>query len=391
MRDGWTEFQLGDLCRLVKGTSPTQKTLPGEYPLIVTAAEPLTSDSYQIDDEAVCVPMVSSTGHGHASLKRLHYARGKFAVANIIVACIVKDRALCDTRYLWLYLQERKDEVLVPRMQGTANVSLSQRELAKVPVLLPSILQQRRIVDLIGALDEAIEAADGVSDACSTLLGSILDAHVSDGSLPLKDLASVKSGASWGAADGSSLPGEGFRPVLTIVNTRPGGAVELTERTYVRGLSERAATLTSDSLVMIRTNGNRGRIGNIYRTPAEVVGDSVSAFQFVIEPRDVHLRDYLYWVMQAPTRQSAISSAASGSTGLGNIAAGWLNEMNIPWSEHIEREVFIGICNAAGSAVESAIEYAASVRSTRTNLLTALLSGEHEIPSSYDKHLGAIA
>jgi hypothetical protein len=284
-------------------------------------------------------------------------------------------------------------DAMAERCTGTVlrRKTISVGAFRSIPIVLPPLATQHRIVDLIGALDEAIEAADGVSDACSTLLSNVLDAHVSDDSLPLKDLASVKSGASWGAADGSSLPGEGFRPVLTIVNTRPGGAVELTERTYVRGLSARAATLTADSLVMIRTNGNRGRIGNIYRTPAEVVGDSVSAFQFVIEPRDVRLRDYLYWVMQAPTLQSAISSAASGSTGLGNIAAGWLNEMNIPWSEHVEREAFIGLCNAAGSAVESANEYAACVRSTRTNFLTALLSGEHEIPSSYDKHLGAIA
>ena len=84
MRDGWIETSLGDVCHLPKGTTPTLKAVPGPYPLVVTAEARLTSDSYQFEEPAVCVTMVSSTGHGHASLKRVHYEEGQFGVANII-------------------------------------------------------------------------------------------------------------------------------------------------------------------------------------------------------------------------------------------------------------------------------------------------------------------
>ena len=46
MKRGWTEVALGDVCRFEKGTSPTMKTLPGKFPLVVTAAYRRTSDAF---------------------------------------------------------------------------------------------------------------------------------------------------------------------------------------------------------------------------------------------------------------------------------------------------------------------------------------------------------
>jgi type I restriction enzyme S subunit len=71
--------KLGELCTLVKGTSPISKTRPGVYPLVTTGEEHKTADTFQFDAEAVCIPLISSTGHGHASLKWVHYQTGKFA------------------------------------------------------------------------------------------------------------------------------------------------------------------------------------------------------------------------------------------------------------------------------------------------------------------------
>ncbi len=156
MREGWREVTLGELCTLTKGTTPTQKATPGPYPLIVTAQQPLTSNEYRFEGEAVCVPLVSSTGHGHASLKRVHYAHGRFAVANIICALQAREASLIDMRFLWLYLDHLRNVVIVPLMKGTANVSLSQGALARAHVVLPPISEQRRIVDLIGAVDAVV-------------------------------------------------------------------------------------------------------------------------------------------------------------------------------------------------------------------------------------------
>lgn len=189
MRDAWMETTLGSVCDLTKGATPTQKARPGPYPLVVTAEDRASCDKYQFDTEAVCVPMVSSTGHGHASLKRVHYQAGKFAVANIITACTAKLGAAVDMKYLWLLLDHFRDQLIVPLMKGTANVSLSQRSLAMVPIQLPPPAEQRRIVDLIGALDDVIAASDAATVAIRSVRGSFCASAWNDGEL--RDLSTI--------------------------------------------------------------------------------------------------------------------------------------------------------------------------------------------------------
>ena len=62
VRAGTRAVRLKEVCSLTKGTHSSTKTEPGPYALIVTAKEPLTSSDYQIEGEAVCVPLISSTG-----------------------------------------------------------------------------------------------------------------------------------------------------------------------------------------------------------------------------------------------------------------------------------------------------------------------------------------
>src|SRR6266702_4410837 len=109
---------LGELCDLVKGTSPISKTRPGPFPLVTTAEEHKTAETFQLDGEAVCIPLISSTGHGHASLKRVHCLSGKFALGNLLAAALIKDPSLLSSRFLARYLMFTKDRLIVPLMTG---------------------------------------------------------------------------------------------------------------------------------------------------------------------------------------------------------------------------------------------------------------------------------
>lgn len=152
-------YRLGDLCRMVKGLSPTLKTPPGPYPLVVTAEFRRTSDTWQLEGPAVCIPLVSSTGHGDAALHRVHYQEGKFALANLLVALLPNDTSLCDAQYLYHLLMTQKDRLLVPLMQGTANVSLKEQDIANVEIPLPPLSEQRRVVARIEELSAQIHEA----------------------------------------------------------------------------------------------------------------------------------------------------------------------------------------------------------------------------------------
>ena len=61
-------IQLGDVCNVVKGEIGITKAIPGEYPMVTTGEERKSHNSFQLDTKAVLVPLVSATGHGHASI-----------------------------------------------------------------------------------------------------------------------------------------------------------------------------------------------------------------------------------------------------------------------------------------------------------------------------------
>lgn len=152
--DSWQQSTIGELCEMVKGSAPISKTKPGQFPLVTTGEERKTADHYQFDTTAVCVPMISSTGHGHASLKRVQYQEGKFALSNLLTALIVREQASLSPRFLHLYLNYFKDKLIVPLMAGAANMSITVGRLATVPVRFPLLEEQERI---LRTLDEANE------------------------------------------------------------------------------------------------------------------------------------------------------------------------------------------------------------------------------------------
>ena len=139
--------KLKSLCNFEKGSTGLAKAEPGDYPLVTTGAERKSSNTYQFNTKAVCIPLVSSTGHGHASLKNVHYQEGKFALGSILVALTSKDNNKLDIQFLHLYLSQLKDQVLVPLMSGAANVALSVKKIQEIEIPLPTILRQREIVD----------------------------------------------------------------------------------------------------------------------------------------------------------------------------------------------------------------------------------------------------
>lgn len=163
---------IGELCEVVKGNTGIKQAVKGKYPLVVTAEERGTNDSYQFDNNAVCVPLVSSSGHGHASLKRVHYQSGKFALGSILCAVIPKDDSILSAKYLYYYLNNFKDELLVPLMKGMANVSLSVSKIKSVSVKIPPISIQEEIVYLMEKCEKLRETLKKSSDDAEVMISA---------------------------------------------------------------------------------------------------------------------------------------------------------------------------------------------------------------------------
>jgi len=147
--DGIEYKRLRDCCHLEKGSTPIQKAIPGEYPLVVTTEERKSSNTYQFDAPTVCVPLVSSRGHGVACLNQVYYQEGKFALGNILCGVTPKDSSELSASFLYHYLNYKKDTLIVPLMKGGANVSLTVDSLKRVKIPIPPIELQTEIIKIL--------------------------------------------------------------------------------------------------------------------------------------------------------------------------------------------------------------------------------------------------
>lgn len=153
-----TTIRLDECCTLEKGKTAIQKSNPGEYPLVVTTKERKSCDTYQFENPSVCVPLVSSRGHGVACLNQVYYQEGKFALGNILCAVTPKDVHFLEPKFLFYYLNFKKDSLIVPLMKGGANVSLTVDSLKKVKINIPSIDEQRKIVEYLQKMEALCES-----------------------------------------------------------------------------------------------------------------------------------------------------------------------------------------------------------------------------------------
>lgn len=392
MTSNWETALLGEICTLTKGKSPTLKTLPGEYPLMVTGPVPRSSESYDFVGEAVCIPMVSSTGHGHASLKRVHYATGRFAAANILTVAELKDPDRHSTKYLYYFLQHFKDELVVSRMKGTANVSLSQKELAKVPVRLPSLIEQRRIVDLIGALDEAIEATEGQAESSQRLLQQRRDALIGTGAAVAVPAAAAFEITIGRQRSPKHEQGDGMTPYLRSANIKPGSL--LLDDVKIMNFSDREIEkyhLQPGDVLVTEGSGSPETVG----APAQWNNELASPVCFqntLLRYRainDVTIPDYVYHWCQWAFESRKFLDIASG-TNIKHI--GSTRAIKVPVQLHsLERQN--EICDeleALENVAVSTAETEAALRTLRSEMLTSLLSRAHTIPASYDELLKTV-
>ena len=165
---------LAEVASISKGKTGIKDALPGTFPLVVTAETRSSADHFDFEGPAVMIPMVSSTGHGDASLKRIHFQDGQYAVGSILAVVHPKDSSVLSARYLHAYLSAFKDELLVSRMVGTANVSLTAAKIGDVPVPLLPIQGQHAIAELMTLCDRLDVGQADAASAHARLVETLL-------------------------------------------------------------------------------------------------------------------------------------------------------------------------------------------------------------------------
>ena len=162
--------RIGDLCEIRDGPSPNMATVPGDYVMVVPAEDRKTADHFDFSGSAVCIPLVSSAGHGKADIKRIHFEEGQFALASTMCALFVKDEQVIKPRYLHIFLSAMCQELLVPLMCGATNVTMSSSQLVDVMIPVPEVAVQEEVIEshlIATKASEMIAAASVLRDSSS--------------------------------------------------------------------------------------------------------------------------------------------------------------------------------------------------------------------------------
>jgi type I restriction enzyme S subunit len=319
---------LGELCTIVKGTSPISKTLPGPYPLVTTGEAHKTADSFQFEDEAVCIPLISSTGHGHASLKRVHYQSGKFALANLLAAAFVKDSSVLSTKFLARYLMFSKDRLIVPLMTGATNMSISIDRLATVPIEFPPLTEQERIVKLLDEADELRKLRTLADRRSADLIPALFHEMFGDPATNEKDwpkgiigslVSEVRGGASLEPDD---FVESGF-PILHKGAIKPAGKIRIDDKKKTFAPFEFAAAngrsrVNRDYIaVTLRdlapSGPSIGLAADLRHGPFDEYLLAQGAYGFVLDESRC-CREYFVWLSNMPSFRYELKRNSVGST-----------------------------------------------------------------------------
>ena len=262
---------------------------------------------------------------------------------------------------------------------------LNQAKLRELPVALPPLVEQRRIVDLIGALDDAIEAADVVPSIIQGAKAAIVGHHlIAEHATYIDSIAEV--------SQGRALPKD-------VQGLRTGEISwfkisDMTREPNLFGYSEANTRMTMTELAAI---GGRlvpvgavvfPRVGAAVLTEKKRIMDTSGALDenhLILTPKSEGTSEVLLAAVERLELSSLVQAGAVPSLNIKLIRA-----TKLPWAKAADLPVLNQLCAAARQAIDSASARAESLRTLRAELLTSLLSGAHTIPESYDELLEAV-
>jgi Restriction endonuclease S subunits len=255
-------------------------------------------------------------------------------------------------------------------------------------VLVPPVSVQRRIVNLMNVVDEAIAYAVKLHGKASAAQSALVENMPGELARLGELLLRIDAGRSPVGTEGPLKAGD--RAVLKVSAIGPDGfrPYEVKIVSPDTELDPRMAVRAND-ILMVRANGVLRRVGAVCKTESDF--DQLylcdKTLRLVPKP-DAVTPDWLFAALTSAGCRDQIEARTTGSH-MRNISQAAIKEIVIPVPSLPEQEAFGATLAACASVTASAAENVDKLRVMRFGLLQALLTGEHEIPESYDQLIGA--
>ncbi|CAN2189276.1 RMtype1_S_Eco933I-TRD2-CR2_like domain containing protein [Candidatus Nanopelagicaceae bacterium] len=392
MRDGWVETNLLDvvevLDRFRKPINATEReSRQGAVPYYGANGQTGWIDDYLFDEELVLLGE-DAIDFADPTARKAYLIAGPSWVnnhAHVLRAKIDKVESY--------FLAESLNKVDFSQYVSFGTRSkLTQASMNGITIPLPPLPEQKRIVDLVSSVDSYIEALQQQLESAKSSRNAVLHELLIAGGddwveTTLGEAAEVIMGRQLSP---SKKLGTRPRPYIRAANIGAWGInlEDIYEMDFTEIEEERFACQVGDTILV--EGGNEKSVG----CPALItekesglciqntVIRSRSRNSKALDPNfQYHLLRFMFW-------RGDFAQLCAGTTimHLGQKRAEVVPISIPPLGEQLN---IVDTISKFDSAVTYSEETLISAKSLRSGLLSDLLSGEHEIPASYDKVIGA--
>jgi type I restriction enzyme S subunit len=284
---------------------------------------------------------------------------------------------------MYYLLGSMKDE-FVRRANGSTFLEISGSVLAAIEVSVPSLVEQRAIASVLGALDDKIESNQRAVKLIEELLKLEFQRVVATneiGEAPLSDLVSVVKGVSYKSVD--------LKPSRTSLVTlksfdRTGGYKVNGLKPYA-GPFKPQQVVQPGELVIAQTDLTQGAevIGRGVRVPEDASADVLVASLdlVIVRPSGDLTQEYLQGIVTDESFREYCRSRTSGTTVL-HLASDAIPTYEAPLVPLEAQRAYSDFARPLIQRADSLNRESVILAQSRDNLLTGLISG--------DIHVGAV-
>lgn len=294
-------------------------------------------------------------------------------------------------RFIYLMVNQYLEEIENATSYTTVK-HISTKQVRDIRFPKPPLVEQKRIVDLVSAVDTYIDTlqqqADVAREARNAVLHELLESVADSPKKKLRELTSkIGSGAT--PRGGEAVYRESGTTLIRSQNVHDAkflheGLVAIDE---IAAAALEGVSVQADDVLINITGASVARACLVDKTVLPARVNQHVAILRVKE--DVLVAGYLLQFLLGKNMKSHLLDVAGSGTTRQAITKAQLESLEISVPSIEQQIQIVEVVSSMNEVIQSTEQAVSDAKSLRSGLLSNLLSGEHEIPESYDKVLGA--
>jgi type I restriction enzyme S subunit len=398
MRDGWIDTVLGELAEITTGSRAKGGAITSGIPSI--GGEQIAEDRSIKFNKMKFIPKdhfesmrTGKLEFGDSLLVKDGATTGKVGYWGYDIPAAVNEHVFilrakpdcAEPYFINLLISHRPfREEIESRTRGI--IGGITRDIENIELVVPTLSEQKRIVDLISSVDDYIEALQQQLESAKRSRNAVLHELLTAGSddwieTSLGEIAEVVGGGTPSTTIGEYWDGDIVWLTPTEITSQDGKVVSDSIRkiTDLGFKNSGAQMLPKDSVILT----SRASVGFVALAGKELCTNQ--GFQSLIPKPSVLSKFLMFWIQQ---NRPEFESRSAGST-FKEISKSNVKSIKLQLPPLPEQKRIVEIVNTIDEVISQTELTTSKAKNLRSGLLSDLLSGEHEIPTSYDKVMGA--